>query len=37
MSNARIKRYAEIQSPWRAPFGILKYDVVIPTWTINYS
>ena len=28
MSNARMNRYAEIGSPWRAPFFRLKYFVV---------
>ena len=32
-----MKRYAETESPWRAPFSRLKYDVVIPALIIKDS
>ena len=36
-SRHKIKRYAEIGSPWRSPFSRLKYDVVIPALLIQDS
>ena len=37
ISNVSIKRYAEIGSPWRAPYSKLKYWVVVPPFITHES